>query len=480
MLVQEVTWQAFLDIFLFAAGIFFLYRTLVNLGTWKIFYGILVAAAFFILASLFDLKGIEWVYKNVSQVAVLSLIVIFQPELRKIFEKAAFIRRVKSKNFDERFAGILAESVAQLAKNGIGAIIVIPGEEPVEEWISGGFPLNGEPSKPLILSIFDPNSPGHDGALILQDGMFTQFGVRLPVSRSGRLSEEYGTRHQAAMGLCEKTDALIIVVSEERKQISLFQRGFRKPVSDQADIIQKIISHCRDTGFFEKLKPDNRKKKVMLLEIAASIIAASVLWFAIISDQGEVLERVVTVPVEYTATTDDVMMTGEKAKEARLHLSGARSDINAVSPNSMSVKIDLAKAAAGRQTILLSKENISLPKGVKLLDIEPPNVEINIVKLIKVRLPVKPQLVGTLSSQYRLKSIEVKPNEIEVLIPSGKDGKSHREITTTPVYLENIQKNMTLFCKIISSPVIQPVDKQWPDVELNLVIEPVEKPKQGS
>lgn len=127
--------------------------------------------------------------------AVLSIIVLFQPELRKFFERTASIRQNRGKPLDEHFSSMIAESMWRLSEKGIGAIIVISGRENIDQWSNGGFVLDGQPSLPLIMSIFDPHSPGHDGALIIKNGKFASFGVRIPVSQSGRLSDEYGTRH---------------------------------------------------------------------------------------------------------------------------------------------------------------------------------------------------------------------------------------------------------------------------------------------
>lgn len=475
MLYQLTAWQNVLDILLFAIGLFFLYRTLISLGTWKIVFGILIAALFFIVSSLMGLKGIEWIYRNVSHVAVLSLVVLFQPELRKIFERTASLRRTKDRTRSMRFSGILAESLWQMAEKGIGALIVIPGQEPIKEWIKGGFPLNGEPSKPLILSIFDPNSPGHDGALILEGGLFTAFGVRLPVSQSGRLQDDYGTRHQSAMGLCEKSDALVAVVSEERRQVSLFKEGQMQAMPSQAEMIRKIADHCRDTGFFDRLKHRAGPAKHLWFEISASILVAGALWFSIIAGQGEMLEKVISVPVEYTATSEDLVMTGKKAKEVRLHLAGSKSDLDAISPGATSVKINLENAGVGEQTVIISKDNIRLPRGVRLLDVDPGSLSVTIERLVKVFLPVKPQVVGALPKHLTLKSVIVNPEMIEVFIPSGKAGETHKHLTTTPIYLEWIQESTRLYCKIVSSPAIQPVDKRWPDVEVSLDIQSLRK-----
>jgi len=209
-------------------GLFFLYRTLLRLGTWKILAGILIALVVFATASLLDLRGIEWIYSNLSQVALIALIVIFQPELRKIFERAASLRRSEIGKGASDLTFMVSDAMFALAQQRRGAILVLPGKEPLGEWLSGGLALNADPSLPLIMSIFDPNSPGHDGAIIIENGKLTRFGVRLPVSKTDNLPVEFGTRHHAAMGLSEVSDALV-VVSEERGSISTTKKMISPP-----------------------------------------------------------------------------------------------------------------------------------------------------------------------------------------------------------------------------------------------------------
>lgn len=110
LLIKEVfAWRALVDIVLLAAGLFLLYRTLLRLGTWKIVGGILVAISIFVVASFLDLRGIEWVYSNLSHVALIGLIVIFQPEIRKIFEQAASVRCANVGNLGEALSRVVVE-----------------------------------------------------------------------------------------------------------------------------------------------------------------------------------------------------------------------------------------------------------------------------------------------------------------------------------------------------------------------------------
>lgn len=114
-----------------SAGMFFLYQTLKRIGTWGIAAGVLIAMAVYLLASLLDLKGIEWIFGNLSQVALIALIVIFQPELRKIFERAASVRRSKRVDSGEELIGFLIEALWNLTDKRQGAIVVLPGKEPI-------------------------------------------------------------------------------------------------------------------------------------------------------------------------------------------------------------------------------------------------------------------------------------------------------------------------------------------------------------
>ena len=198
---ELLAWRNLIDVLLIAVGIFVLYRTMRRRGTWKIMAGIMVAMAIFLVANFLELNGIKWIYSNLSNVILIAFIVIFQPELRKIFEQAVPLHHRENSDPGKDLIEMIAEGLWQMAEQRRGAIMVFPGREPLQEFVSGGYVLEAKPSYPLLMSIFDPNSPGHDGALIVSKGLFDKFGVRLPVSESSALGEEYGTRHHAAMGL---------------------------------------------------------------------------------------------------------------------------------------------------------------------------------------------------------------------------------------------------------------------------------------
>ena len=470
LLKQIFQWRALVDIALIAAGLYFLYRTLQRLGTWGIATGILIATAVYLLASLLGLKGIEWILGNLSQVAVIALIVIFQPELRKIFERAASAWRLRQVGSGEEVSALLADALFRLAEKRQGAIMVFPGRDPLQEWLSGGYELDAKPSLPLIMSIFDPSSAGHDGAIIFDGGKFTRFGVRLPVSNSSRLTEEYGTRHHAGMGLSEQSDALVLVDSEERGRISRFKNGTMHPLIDRQQLVAAVTEHLRESAAFPIDLPKVRTRWQTIAQMAVSLALAVFFWSTLIVTEGETLEKFITVPVEFTASPPHLVLVGDKDKSVRLHLSGIKSDLDALNPSDLSAKIDLSKASAGTQTHVITAENIRLPRHVDLLDVVPSSVELTLAEIVEQEIGIKPQLVGKLPAGLKITAMEVIPPKLGVFSPATGAKSKIANLITTPIYLDSIRDNTSIFCKIIAPPAIQPVDGRWPDVEVVLKV----------
>jgi len=472
LIIKELlAWRAIVDILLISTGIFILYRTVRRLGSWKIVVGILVAMLVFLASYLLDLSGIKWIYINLSNVFIIALIVIFQPELRKIFERAVSVRRSELIGSSEELARMIIEVLFTLSRQRRGGIVVLPGKEPIRELISGGYPLDAKPSFPLMMSIFDPNSPGHDGGLVISGGRFTQFGVRLPVSQSSRLSNDYGTRHHAAMGLAESTDALVLVVSEERGRVSIFYKGEMIRAERPEETVNTILMHWKATSSLPFEFPRGESRRTAFSQMAASLALAFLFWSTIVVAQNEPVERMLTVPLEYSSSSSKLVLVGERQKDVQLFLGGTKSSMDAVKPSELSVKVDLTLFKPGTQSFFITNENIRLPKGVRLLEAIPSSLELTLAAITEHWATVKPQLVGSLPPGFKIESINIKPDRVKVLSPSP-EGQNLIQVTTTPIYLESINKKTSIFCNIIAPQTVQPADRRWPDIEVTIGVEP--------
>ncbi|MFZ0566280.1 MAG: diadenylate cyclase CdaA [Chlamydiales bacterium] len=189
--------------------------------------GFLAFLFFFFLVSWFNLPVLEKLMYNVVSVAAIAVFVIFQPEIRLALSKV----RIKGRKYKEihefdQFLESLATSIYRLSEKQIGALVVLENQDSYEEYVSSAVRMNAQFSSELLESIFTTTTPLHDGAVVIQGTTVIAAGVILPLAHEiAQLAKSMGTRHRAALGASQKTDALIIVVSEETGKVSLARDG---------------------------------------------------------------------------------------------------------------------------------------------------------------------------------------------------------------------------------------------------------------
>ncbi|CAM4317872.1 diadenylate cyclase CdaA [Paenibacillus typhae] len=191
--------------------------------------GILVLVIIWALSTVLDLYTLKWLMNQIYTFGVFAIFIIFQPELRRGLEqlgRGKFFGRT-SENDEEisRLVGEVIKAVNYLSKRKIGALIVFERATGLNEYTESGIPMRSVVSSELLINIFIPNTPLHDGALIMQDGQIAAAACYLPLSENPFISKELGTRHRAAIGISEVADSVSVVVSEETGQISLAING---------------------------------------------------------------------------------------------------------------------------------------------------------------------------------------------------------------------------------------------------------------
>ncbi len=192
--------------------------------------GIFVIIIIRIITVYFGLTTLGWMTKQVIDYGFLAIIIIFQPELRRALEQLGRGKLFARSNLQEeeeqaRLISAMSKSVSYMAKRRIGALISIERETGLNDYIETGIPMYSEISSELLINIFIPNTPLHDGAVIVQKNKVAAAACYLPLSESPFISKELGTRHRAAIGISEVTDAVTIIVSEETGAISLTING---------------------------------------------------------------------------------------------------------------------------------------------------------------------------------------------------------------------------------------------------------------
>ncbi len=198
--------------------------------------GIVVLLIFWLLAYLFNFTTILWIGGKIINFALLAVVIIFQPELRKALEQlgrrkivSKFLafgdKKDKGERCSDKTVTELVRACYELAKTKTGALIVIEQEVILEEYEKTGIPIDGTISSQLLINIFEHNTPLHDGAVLVRGDKITAATCYLPLSDNMELSKDLGTRHRAAVGISEVSDALTIVVSEETGKVSIAIAG---------------------------------------------------------------------------------------------------------------------------------------------------------------------------------------------------------------------------------------------------------------
>jgi len=245
--------QVVIDILLVSVLFYYIFVLLKGSRAVNILFGLIIIGFVFALSKALQLVTLGWLLDRFLTVVLVAIPVIFQQELRMALERIGHTKIPTSQKERELTAMIhhLVEACDYMSKQKIGGLIVLENSVPLKEYIDTGIPLNAKISKELILSVFMNRSPLHDGAVIIKDGMVAAASCILPHSFK-TYDQALGTRHKAALGLAENTDAKIIVVSEEKGSISFAQN---------AHLDQHISLQRLQVLLTEFLKPARHHKK---------------------------------------------------------------------------------------------------------------------------------------------------------------------------------------------------------------------------
>ena len=218
-----------LDILLLAALLYFLFRFVINRKSHTILIGIGISLILYLVTIVFDLSGTYFILDSVIRMGGLALLILFQPEIRDTFEKIGTGALSGLSIFGDRkkkeaaYSAIeqICIAVADLSKTRTGALIVISQTTKIDDVLQTGIAINADVNSFLLRNLFFNKAPLHDGAVIIDDARIAAAGCLLPLTRRSDVDSDLGTRHRAAIGLSETSDAVIVVVSEETGIISV-------------------------------------------------------------------------------------------------------------------------------------------------------------------------------------------------------------------------------------------------------------------
>lgn len=235
--IQSITFRDIIDIILMTYIVYLVIKLVRETRAGQLVKGILIIIAAYIISTQIGLKAISYLIKSALDIGILAILIMFQPEIRRALEKAGNTRLGSgllsfgdsSKGSAEKWnvaIDAICDSCMDLSSTKTGALIVIERKTRLGEQIENGTIINAVPSKELFGNIFFPNTPLHDGAVIIRNGIILAAACFLPKPQKEELiNKKLGSRHRAAIGMSENSDAIVIVVSEETGQISIAENG---------------------------------------------------------------------------------------------------------------------------------------------------------------------------------------------------------------------------------------------------------------
>lgn len=430
-------WQDLVDIGLNSYILFRFYILFRGTYVFRVLIGLTMLWFFQQIAAYLGLIVTSWVIQGIVAVAALIIVVVFRNEIRTVLQ---------ARNLKSIFWGvppktrvapveILAESLFELARRRHGALVVVPGEEDIRELLQGGIAWNGEISREMILSIFYPDNPVHDGAALVEGDRVTRVSAILPLSRREDLPSHLGTRHRAALGLTEASDAVAIVVSEERGEVSLARGSKLQRVADAESLVERLEEHF---GVAEARGPEARRERIeVTTAVLVSVLFITGFWYSI--SRG--LETLVSfdVPVEYQNRNPGLEIVQASVNSVRVTLSGSGTLVKSTRPDQVRVRVDLSGAGAGENTIPITAGNVSLPPGLRVKDVSPQSLLVEMDLTVKKELPVQVDWTGRLPEHLVLAEAVLEPQRVE-LVGSRRILESLQTLYTEKVPLERLRE----------------------------------------
>jgi diadenylate cyclase len=376
-LIANLRIQDVLDILFLTVLAYHLYLWFRGTKAFKALVGLFALGVVFTIAQTWGLFLTTWVFQILWQVLVILLIILFQSEIRQALEKFDPLRTLGLRKTAQpgQWTQGLSDAVFTLAERKVGALIMIERSERVEECVTSGQGLDGKPTPELLTSIFQKESPLHDGAILIKEGRVQLVTCYLPLSSEEGLPKEWGTRHRAAMGLSERCDALMVVVSEERGEVTLIvERKVFHPAT--AGVMNQMLLDALRPASPGSVPWKEKVRPLLLNQWKAkygTLLLVLVFWLLLAGQQD--FEVAFAVPLEVRNVPATMKITEPLDPKVRIRVRGLRKDASVLSEKNVHAELDLSPAATGKRSFAVTRDLFMLPnERVYIVSMEPSQV----------------------------------------------------------------------------------------------------------
>jgi diadenylate cyclase len=375
-LFHNLRWQDVADVLLLTLLFSSAYRWLRRTLAVQVALGLLTLLAGSWFANQFGLILTSYLLSALSAVATIILVVVFQQEIRQGLSRVNPLRwlgRLHEKTAPFNARQTLARAAFAVAQHKKGALVVIPRNDSIDEHVTPGVLVDGRLSAALIETIFTTTSPMHDGAVVVSDQRLLRASVVLPLATESD-DVSHGTRHRAARGLAQVTDALVICVSEEHGTVSLAHGENFDAMADEAQLraaLRRLWSENQPSP--SKRTALDRLRVRALLPHLAIFLCVVVAWAVMALDRSHVVAKL--VPLEIRDVADGLTFDPLHYTSVALELRGSRRELELLPANAVQAYVDLSRTGAGTRTFRVQTD---VPAGIEVANCSPASVELRI------------------------------------------------------------------------------------------------------
>jgi diadenylate cyclase len=386
-IISNLRLQDLVDIVFLSVVAYYLYLWFRGTKAFKAIIGLIVLGVIFTAARAWGLFLTTWVFQIFWQVLIILLIILFQSEIRQVLERVNPLKAIGFNRISDpgEWIPAFASGIFLLASRRIGAIVIIERTERVEEHITGGRSLNVEPDSDILLSIFQKESPIHDGAIVIRNGQIHMVSCYLPLSSAEKIPGKWGTRHRAAIGLTESCDAWVVMVSEESGDVFVSRKGEMIKINNYqklSDFVNEAVMPVAPPK--ESLKERLRRLFTVRWKIKAGCFALVCLLWVMLAGQQD-FNVSIRLPVEIKNLPLDIDIIQPAKPEVKIEFRGLRKDVSILSERNVHLELDLSMARTGKRIFSITRDQILLPNDrVQVINIEPSRLEFEFTENSKI------------------------------------------------------------------------------------------------
>lgn len=376
-----------LDILFISFVSYSLYVWFSGTKAFKALIGILVLSGIYIIAEAWGLFLTTWVFQILWQVFVILLIILFQREIRQMLEWFNPLRKFGYRHSDatEEWIQGLCDWTFDAARKKMGVLIVFERSEMIFDLITKGIAMECDPAPEILNSIFIKESPLHDGATLISKGKILKTSCFLPLTVQEDLPKEWGTRHRAAMGLTEQSDACALIVSEERGDVSFAVDHKIEKILDREQLAKQIRDVALSTTgparslIKDRIKSWFRVRFPVKLTVLGSVF---IFWLLLAGQQN--FEKRLNLPINLKNLPPGLELAEAVDTEVLLTCRGLRKDVSLLTKNNVSASVDLLSAKPGTLFYSVTAGNLTLPNDrIHVVNINPPRLKLRFAKSVE-------------------------------------------------------------------------------------------------